>query len=93
MLDEGEAVHAQAICNPIDTAPKDGTLVRLRVDYSGEGAMAAMIDALSRGFYGALYGKSREEIAAALLRSHLIELLQSGAYDALIQPAKRSGGG
>ncbi|HRO03129.1 MAG TPA: hypothetical protein PLS69_05950 [Terricaulis sp.] len=40
MLDEGEAVHAQAICNPIDTAPKDGTLVRLRVDYSGEGAHA-----------------------------------------------------
>lgn len=31
---EGEHVHARTECRPIDTAPKDGTLLRLRMQFS-----------------------------------------------------------
>lgn len=34
MSDEGEHVHAVTACNPIAEAPKDGTLLRLRMDYT-----------------------------------------------------------
>lgn len=39
-----EAVHAVTACNPMDTAPTDGTLLRLRMDYSGEEYSNALWD-------------------------------------------------
>lgn len=44
MSDEGENIHARTECNPIATAPKDGTLLRLRMDYSGDGDSNALWD-------------------------------------------------
>jgi hypothetical protein len=40
--DEGAHVHDVKWCNPMVTAPRNGTLLRLRVDYSGDEAKHAL---------------------------------------------------